>query len=221
MKIKEKEHDVSNWSCSILWINLVLSILIVFLHVNFKSKDFKYSILKQYINVIADCAVPAFFCISAYLTFRKYELHKYKVLVMKRTKSLILPYIVWNIIGYVYQSMNEHLIAKEQISVLSFKQVFISAYNEPLWFIRTLYIFILISPIIFLIVRNKRVTTVIILISIFWNLSVPIKYTSIFFWLPIYLIGAYSGINCRKNIERTHTYSKYKQLCLCGGGMQS
>ncbi len=61
MKIKEKEHDVSNWSCSILWINLVLSILIVFLHVNFKSKDFKYSILKQYINVIADCAVPAFF----------------------------------------------------------------------------------------------------------------------------------------------------------------
>lgn len=218
MKCQQKEYDLCYWSCSILWINVILSILIVFLHTNFESDNIVYVTLKHYMNTLADCAVPAFFCISAYLTFRKYKLslYNYKTLLLKRMKTLIVPYILWNIIGYIYQSTNEYLTSR-QISVLSVRKVFISAYNEPLWFIRTLYIFVIISPIIFLIVRNKTLTIVLILGDIFLNLSKEINYTSVLFWLPIYLIGAYSGINCKESIEKNVPHNRIKQLCLLGG----
>lgn len=61
MKCQQKEYDLCYWSCSILWINVILSILIAFLHTNFESDNIVYVTLKHYMNTLADCAVPAFF----------------------------------------------------------------------------------------------------------------------------------------------------------------
>lgn len=141
------ERDSSSWSYAILWLNLFLSFLIVLLHTDMESPHKTYIAVKRIINIISDVAVPAFFFVSAYLMFRSYGINKYFTASAQKTKSLLLPYIVWNVIGYIY-SMVLSLMRGEAMPVLSLKNFLLCKYNGPLWFLRTLFIYALISPII-------------------------------------------------------------------------
>lgn len=90
-----------HWSMTIAYLNLFLSILIVALHINFDPTRCEimpfgsfYLSANKFIGVIADCAVPAFFTVSAYLAFRNYEIRNYRVFLKKKVKSLVVPYLL-------------------------------------------------------------------------------------------------------------------------------
>lgn len=188
-------------------LNFILALLIVALHSSCQpyllnnSSYQVFSFIFQVIGIIADSATPTFFFISAYLFYRNFDFSKYKSKIANRIKSLVIPFFIWSILFLFVFSIIQNLplsIAINQKKV-QFNFLFITnailfnEYNAPIWFLRTLFIYTVISPIIFyLLKRLKEYSFVIIIIFIILNLLNNIKYTSIFFWMPIYFLGAYS-----------------------------
>ena len=126
-------------------------------------------------NGITEICVPTFFIISGFLFFKNlnnWDWSVYKKKVFSRTKTLLLPYIVWNIISLVISyalliltdsslSISEFWVSKGGIRFLWDCGMASPSYNffgavlffgtpadGPLWFIRDLMILVIISPIL-------------------------------------------------------------------------
>jgi len=56
----QSSSEVPNWSKAISWLNLFLSVSIVFLHTNLESSHLAYINVKAMFDVCADSATPAF-----------------------------------------------------------------------------------------------------------------------------------------------------------------
>ncbi len=202
-----------NWSTAITWLNLFLSILIVFLHVDFETTNGTYVVLKKIVNVFADCAVPAFFCVSAYLAFRNYSFEKYISVLLRKIKTILLPYIVWSALGIVYQECLSLLTTKTLIP-FSLDNLLFCKFNEPLWFLRVLFGYVIASPIIFFVIKRKPLAIILMLGLILCNIfAYRFPYASMLFWLPIYLFGAFCGANYKDVIENGNpAYLKGNQV---------
>lgn len=163
-----------HWSMTISYLNLFLSILIVGLHVNFDVVKCEimpfgnfYLSANKLIGVIADCAVPAFFTVSAFLAFRNYEIRKYGTFLKKKVKSLMVPYIIWSLLGFIYGQILA-IIKHEPFG--SLQDILMATYNPPIWFIRTLLIFVFLSPLFFIVCQNKYIAIILALIVTIKNI---------------------------------------------------
>ncbi len=126
---------------------------------------------------IARCAVPLFFMFASYLQFMKND--SYGVLLKKKAKSLLIPYFLWpvlNIALYVgvkilVQTVFPDMIEQKNKFVMSewglkgwFHAFFgwenmaedrvFGGYVVQLWFVRDLFIMILLSPLLRLAVKK-------------------------------------------------------------------
>lgn len=120
------------------------------------------------------CCVPLFFVISGLLLFRGGEIHwftdSYKSKIRSRTKSLLIPYLFWNFCllilfsartviegradgEFLASSLISAFIGKSPGEGVSILTPFQPA-DFPLWFIRDLYILVLLSPIVSAAVRR-------------------------------------------------------------------
>lgn len=115
-------------------------------------------------GLICNGAVPLFFLFAAFLQFSKND--DYKTLLKKRSKSIVLPYIIWiilTILIYIILGacpLTEKYFFKSKDSIhnwvwVDWIQAFIG-YGRPkngpfvgqFWFLRDLIVLILFSPII-------------------------------------------------------------------------
>lgn len=113
-------------------------------------------------DIIATIAVPLYFIISGYLFFYQTNFNKdtYLRKIKKRSKTLLIPYFIWNIIAYLIYLINH------QFDVYTFIMSFLvvhpdgrtgsSPMDGPLWFIRNLFIIMLISPIIYTLIKRMK-----------------------------------------------------------------
>lgn len=106
-----------NTSLIVKWLRFPMAVLVVYIHFNPQLKsnfvsisdidwlewnfDSIYSILAIIINNIATVAVPFFFFTSGYYFFYRTKFNKetYVWKIKKRAKTLLIPYILWNIIA--------------------------------------------------------------------------------------------------------------------------
>ena len=111
--------DITEVSTSIVvsWLRFPMAVLVVYIHLTPQQNpiftpisgidwtrlnfDNIYSILGVTINNIAAVAVPFFFFSSGYYFFYRTEFSKeiYVRKIKKRAKTLLIPYILWNIIA--------------------------------------------------------------------------------------------------------------------------
>ena len=122
---------------------------------------------------ICRIAVPCFFMISGYLFFNKLEdkwdtriwLDKLK----KRVRTLLVPYLLWNLIaavaiwgyrwlfakmhGEVYPGFIDRIVQSRSLWDDSGTLPF----DGPLWFIRYLMIFVVTAPLFWLFVKHFRI----------------------------------------------------------------
>lgn len=128
-------------------------------------------------NGIAQCAVPLFFMFSAYLQFMKND--KFSTLLKKRTKSLVIPYFLWPILNIgLYVGIK--LALSKIVPQLFEKPGFVpqmewtasdwfhaffgfddmqegrtfGGFVGQMWFVRDLFILILLSPLLRLAVHK-------------------------------------------------------------------
>jgi len=197
-----------------------LAIAIVFLHCNSSPYDenFCYSFIRQYISFTwVGIAVPIFFLISGFLFFNNidhFSKKEYKRKLLSRIRSLLIPYIAWNILAaLVPLFILVLIIIKNGEPVIWIVDYFKSLngwhifwdYNQwgenstgpidlPLWFIRDLLILSVATPLIYRGIQRFGLgwilfTIVLYLISHWYYLYFNSRA------LLFFSIGAYWGIN--------------------------
>lgn len=193
----------SKESLAIDWVRFPLAALIVLIHTPFTDdrSDFAFYLGKAVSENLADIAVPTFFFISGYLFFAHYEKfgwNEYRNMLIKKSCTLLLPYIIWNAIVYLFLMISHlhtdgtfgdimpwelHKIFWAQndgyvaTSLFGYKfSILCTPVCGVLWFIRDLMVAMLMSPIIWWIVRRCKLWAL-ILFLIPWVLyiGIPIK----------------------------------------------
>lgn len=199
-----------------------------FHHVPFDM--FVFDILRVlFSRVLGHLVVPCFMVISGYLFFIKFEKWDwgiYKNKIRSRIKTLFIPYILWNVIpviitilwlhraelisNYLNEIWNTGIFnmfwSYREEHVISFwgYQLFVvgSPFNTPLWFLRDLIIFVLISPLIYISIKKLFLPTFIIIIL--WTLNGGNSDIAALMW---FFIGASFSL---KNISMSNYSLKYK-----------
>lgn len=113
-------------------------------------------------------ALPAFFLVSGYLMFRKFSFSAWPEKMFRRLKRLFVPYLVWNITFVVVYIVFAKFVPRlstrvEMFGLDSFWGCFskvlsltVVPIDGPLWFIRSLLILSLLSPLLWLLMRHIR-----------------------------------------------------------------
>ncbi len=132
-------------------------------------------------------SVPIYFFISGYVFFLGVELTKEKYIqkLRNRTKSLLIPYLLWNTLGVVallckllpflnrYLPATYHLhfswhgllscywiydhtLVPDPVTETYVDNLFCAPIDVPLWFVRELMIVVLCTPILYYLLRRVR-----------------------------------------------------------------
>ena len=197
-------------------VNGILSLLIVAHHCftmdisfNAPTRNFAWA-LERYVYNISECAVPVFFFISAMLFYRDYQNRKedYIKKIRRRITSLVVPYIIFNTMGYA----KHILFGKGTLSVAGFVKSIWHSDTMPLWFIRELFLLCLLAPIIYNIKNRKVVVTGIICLAVFLVTAGIVPYRNCLYWLPIYMLGANFSPECFYKVRCAMMKCKYVYL---------
>lgn len=154
-------------------ISFVCSILVIFIHtynLDVYQIEGLYSglsgvanYLERYIATVTLIAVPIFFLISGVLFFRTFEISILLKKWKKRFFTIMIPYVIWCTIYYLYFAVMSRLpfvsaMMNDNSEVeLSFREWFnrivVDEYYT-LWFLKSLIILILLTPLIWLLFKN-------------------------------------------------------------------
>lgn len=187
-----------------------------------------FAMLEQLCLSFGPISVALFSLITGYFFFYKlsnFGPKQYGVELKKRLSSLLLPYILWNLIAlslilsknyiglhfgldFAYNEM-EWLYATR----LSLWEILWECIDNPLWYIREIIILSIASPIIYLLIRHKAIGALLIsLLSIyacfFSSLWLRSSHITIFF-----IWGAYFGFH-KMNILELCTRLAYPSYLL-------
>ena len=142
-----------------------------------------YEVLKIMMSqTLVKVAMPTFFVMSGYLFFANtdtFSRNIYKQKIGRRVKTLLIPYIIWNLL----------MAVKLKTFNLS---IFVNPANMPLWFLRDLMIVSLLTPIIYMGVKKLNYWIFLLLLPIYltgiWAIQPgPNPYAICFFTLGAYL----------------------------------
>lgn len=159
--------------------------------------------IQDLMYVLVQIAVPTFFMISGYLFFVTYEKVGYINKIKTKCKSLIIPYLFWNIFGFAffafltYSPITSKYMNQTKVS-LNISEVIINILNSKytiLWYVRNLLIYFIASPILYHTIKRKRYGIILIIVLCIYNLFVETEYYGLVLWLPMYLMGAYIGVH--------------------------
>lgn len=93
----------SRFRNKITFIQFLLSVGIVYQHTAWNYK--RNSILnvgQSFLFFLIETCVPFFFMISGYLFFRTYNPSKAKIKIVSRIKTLLIPYLIWNLLYMIF-----------------------------------------------------------------------------------------------------------------------
>ena len=222
-----KADTYNFWTKKIL-LSYFLAVLVFMIHIstfaNYIEPLGSRDIVKPlgwFVMAISRCAVPTFFIISGAVFFRDYTNDKYLQKLKSRIYTLLIPYLSWNTIWMIFGVVttiyfSQYFYARIP-SDLSPMGMLLSIVhytdNGPFWFIFNLIVFILVSPIIYLALKNKYVGGIVVVLVMVVNelgYGLPIK---VFFEsesIVYYMAGAYVGIHA---FQWFSSSSKAKSVC--------
>ena len=178
----------------IWWMSFILSLMVVWVHSEnvdlflgeIGRESLVYRLEFFFAQTLGQIAVPGFFMISAYLFYRNFQFSKTVSKWKSRCKSLLLPYVLWNILyylGYVVVtrlSFVKKIIGKEPVA-FGLKELFQAVayykYNPVFWYLFQLLLLVVLAPFLYWIICRKwsGLLWLLLLITALWkNVSLPI-----------------------------------------------
>ena len=158
-------------------------------------------------KVITPIAVPLFFLISGGVLFRNYTNEVYRVKLIGRIRTLLIPYLCWNIFNMMfeiatsYTFVSKYFIGREKFVITPLNillNVFFWTGNKQFWFIFCLIIFTMLAPVFDLFLKKKwtGIGTLLALIILYqFNISLPetvfFSGSSVIYFFAGALIGRY------------------------------
>ena len=207
-----------------------------------------YNLLRVFIShVVTHIAVPTFFLTAGFLFFyniKEWSKQVYFKKIKSRLTSLILPYILWNIIAlllfistaivkeYITETPSSIITSleknglfsafldfnkwgEERTNILGWHTPMTGPINLPLWFLRDLIVVSILTPVIFYFLKYTKLAGLLILGIAY--------YTRIWTIIPgfnvtaffFFSIGAYLSIN-KKNLVIEFRRVKFPCYLLAG-----
>ena len=114
--------------------------------------------------ILGSVAVPFLFFISGVAFFRNYKPNLYFTKLKSRAKSILIPYLIWNLFGllfailYTYTPLSSYISGRELFTPTPgniLAGIFLYKYNFQFWFLFDLMFYILLTPIINLLIHYK------------------------------------------------------------------
>lgn len=222
--VETSKKDISK---KITLLNFILSVIILIYHskcdkaMSYESEDFILQ-LSTIITFFGHCAVPTFFMLSAFLFYRNFSIDNFHDKLKKRFKTLCIPYLFWNLFycilftsfHYIPIIRNSTNTTTEFNLTENLYGILMSQYT-PLWFVRNLIVYVVFSPVIFYLIKNRITGIVVIITTILINLfGIEFSYKSVFYWFPIYIVGAYLGKHYSE-IIMTKSFRSKQILVIC------
>ena len=137
-------------------ISLICTIMVVYRHAHtmeaffgeYDSTCHIYLFVAHGITGMTGIAVPYFFLISGFFFFKQsyYGEGRYVVMLKKKLRTLFVPFCIWNILA-IYPLWCVGKVTIEEHWYLYVVDFLHSDYNGPLWYVRTLMVFMLLSPL--------------------------------------------------------------------------
>lgn len=165
------------------------------------ASDFVRDLVSQ---GLARVAVPLFFAMAGYFFFRGFQwsIASYRRKVSSRTRSLLLPLLFWNALTLVVLATAQSLPALKGFFSGANKPItdyvlfdhlnaLIGINDRPIayqfWFIRDLFVMVLLSPLVYLALRFARPFFLAALFAAWfanhWPIYIPSAATALFFSL--------------------------------------
>ena len=201
----------------IVFFNTTLTFFIVLLHSSPLNRlgitDISKYVFINFTVHICQIGVPMFFFISAILFYKEGCNLCIKTKLHRRFFSLVIPYLLWNTLFVAIYYTLTHLSLSSSIMNMkgvlnSPKEILVGIiFSEytPLWFVKNLILYSLISPILLFIISKKKLFFIIFFISILIVLYFKFQYESFGYWLPVYLLGSFIGYNNTKINHPQHS----------------
>ena len=191
----------------IILLNFVATMLIVALHalppVRFGMEVSWDMPLFYILMVVCQMGVPMFFFISGLLFFNTCDsIGNVSEKLQRRVKTLLVPYLLWNTIfvAIFYILTNVDFTSNLMNMGKPFtspERIFIAIVDSrftPLWFVKMLMFYTILTPIIYLVLQHKLLFCAITIAAIMNALPMQwTDYDSFWMWLPIYLLGCGMG----------------------------
>lgn len=207
-------------------IKVPLIFIVVLSHVNNVYNDIYF--IEKSVAIITSSIVPCFFLISGYFFLKEKSLSTklYKEKIKKRSKTLFIPYILWNIIpllvpailclitSVLTNDLNKfHLYLTEIINNEAYNPIKLFWKNKvngnafypanfPMWYIRDLILLIIASPILYILIQKLKISFLLICFILFIS-DAPFSGAVLFFSVGMFL--SYIQIDI---ISFTHKYKK-------------
>lgn len=185
-------------SKTISYLRFPLTLGIIFIHFDLIEHVFTYQGVQYGLNppswfvflinffseVLPQIGVPLFFIISGYLFFYRGEFdgNVYKQKLLKRARTLLVPYLLWNILAAILHDAYILFSGADQTLILfSPLRIFFDAngtgfpypINLPMWYVRDLMVMVVLSPVVFWFVKRMR-SWIVILLGIVYYLYQPL-----------------------------------------------
>lgn len=218
-----EEKDFRN---KITWFTFFFSLLVIWVHsynaVLFLGNNkvaYKTDWLERFLGEdVAQIAVPGFFLISSYLFFRNFTMARLREKWKSRIKSILIPYIVWNLLyylGYVIGSripVITEVIGKGTVPFhlpAAADAVIHYTYNYVFWYLNQLIFLILLAPLIYFIIKQKAagvICLILLFTAIYFGASLPaINLDALLY----YSAGAYGAVHGRQAVEGLWTWKSF------------
>ena len=178
-----------------------------------------YEVLKIVVSqTLCKVAMPTFFVMSGYLFFAnvtEWNAKTYLAKLRRRVKTLLIPYIVWNLLMAIkLRTFSLNIFwafwpeAGKQIDCLGHEQLMTAPVNMPLWFLRDLMVVALLTPIIYIGIRKMGGWLLVILTPLYLSgvcAFIPgLSAYAIYF----FILGAFLGIRKMNIIDTCMKYEK-------------
>lgn len=189
------------------------------------AEDNVFLMVELFFRSLGTLAVAGFSVISGYYFFSKAEswtFTDYKVSVLKRVRSILIPYILWNLIaiGAVWIKNKIALaigftpgyseVEMSFITQLPLWKLLIMPFCGPLWYLRELFYLTLLSPIIYWVIKRLGYWSILVAaVPYLFYQYIPTGVSSLI--LFFFVVGACLGVN---KVPFARLLSQYRWLSL-------
>lgn len=210
------------------FVYYILSILVFLIHISsfaqYPANEGTMALLNVKMSFffkesITRFAVPLFFILSGITFFRDYNNQKYVAKIKSRFFTLCVPYLIWNTLWMIFDIICSYTFISSfftgrklfELTVGNvLKAVFLAECNIPFWFMSYLIVFVLLSPLLDLLAKNKYVgIAAVAFLSVFSIFEIgTLKYDSVAFYLLGAILGKhYFGWIIKKTSKRNGIFS--------------